>query len=260
MKHLRSFSLFESQNPPLTRDQIEFLADHFLGHISGSWKYNYSTGKIDIDGSFDINWESFKLPLGLKFGEVDGSFSLRSDNIASLDGCPEVVNGMFYCDVKLISNLEGSPSYTDVSFFTCANLKSLDGGPKEVGSMTIRVNLEKIQTLRGAPLIVGEKFKLTFFGTDQSSVVYSSSEWNLEGKVQVLLEPKYGTIKNLLCTLITVEDVQNSFQKDPGKTLHSLVEVWDLPGFSEVKKEIKIPADYEEQFQLMTGFNELGLY
>jgi len=257
MKHLRSFSLFESQNPPLTEDQIEFLDDN----ITGSWKYNYSTGKIDIDGSFnsdwDSDWESF---MGLKFGEVDGSFSLRSDNIASLDGCPQVVNGMFYCDVKLISNLEGSPSYTDVSFFTCANLKSLDGGPKEVGSMTIRVNLKEIQTLRGAPLIVEEKFKLTFFGIDQSSVVYSSSEWNLEGKVQVLLQDENEKIKNLLCTLITVEDVQNSFQKDPGKTLHSLVEVWDLPGFSEVKKEIKIPADYEEQFQLMTGFDELGLY
>ena len=253
MKHLRSFSLFESQNPPLTEDQIEFLDDN----ITGSWKYNYSTGKIDIDGSFDINWESF---MGLKFGEVDGSFSLRSDNIASLDGCPQVVNGMFYCDVKLISNLEGSPSYPHVSYFTCANLKSLDGGPEEVGSMTIRVNLKEIQTLRGAPLIVGEKFKLTFFGTDQSSVVYSSSEWNLEGKVQVLLQDENEKIKNLLCTLITVEDVQNSFQKDPGKTLHSLVEVWDLPGFSEVKKEIKIPANYEEEFQLMKGFDELGLF
>jgi hypothetical protein len=254
MKHLRSFSLFESQNPPLTEHQIEFLDDY----TTGSWKYNYSTGKIDIDGSFNFfDWNSF---MGLKFGEVDGNFSFRSDKIASLDGCPELVNGMFYLDVKSISNLEGSPSCPQVSYFTCANLKSLDGGPKEVWSMTIRVDLKEIQTLRGAPLIVGEKFKLTFFGTNQSSVVYPSSEWNLVGKVQVLLQDKNEKIKNLLCTLITVEEVKNSFQKDPGKTLHSLVEVWDLPGFSEVKKEIKIPADYEEQFQLMTGFNELGLY
>ena len=85
------------------------------------------------------------------------------------------------------------------------------------------------------------------------------STWNLEGKIE-MLKLQQGEEKNLLSTLISVEDVKKSFKERPSQTLYDLVEVWNLPGFSEIKKQIQIPVNFRDQFDLRTGFNELGLF
>jgi|LakMenEpi03Aug12_release.lakeMendotaPanAssembly.Ray.scaffolds.fasta_scaffold53497_5 hypothetical protein len=256
MKHLFPFPLFESRKPPLTKEQIQFLEFH----TTGTCNYNFSSGKIDVDGVFSLEEDQDSL-MGLEFGVVEGGFSINA-NFQNLKGFPEVVDGLFFLQSDLISDLTGSPQFIENCMIHSKSLKSLKGGPREVGSMSLTIEFPSIQNLQGAPEIVKEKFRLRISGFKSGSpmvIVFLPFTWNLEGKIEMLKLQK-GEEKNLLSTLISVEDVKKSFKERPSQTLYDLVEVWNLPGFSEIKKQIQIPANFRDQFDLMTGFNELGLF
>ncbi len=103
MKHLKSFN--ESldnfpTDPKVIRDfcRIFKIKDY----------------RINDDGTVDIFRDCFiargdisfsKLPI--KFGHVEGSFTLANKRLTTLEGCPHTVTEDFYCSGTLIKNLEG---------------------------------------------------------------------------------------------------------------------------------------------------------
>jgi len=51
----------------------------------------------------------------------------------------------------------------------------------------------------------------------------------------------------------------SELQRDPGKTVHLLAPWWKgMP--EDIKSGIVIPSGYEDEFDLFSGFNELGLF
>ena len=87
-----------------------------------------------------------------------------------------------------------------------------------------------------------------------------SGEWNMEGWLRVLNTGKTKARK-LISTLPWIQpDWWNSeLQRDPGKTVHLLGSAWNhMP--KDMQSAIKIPKGYEEQFDLFSGFDELGLF
>jgi hypothetical protein len=51
----------------------------------------------------------------------------------------------------------------------------------------------------------------------------------------------------------------SELQRDPGKTVHLLATVWnDMT--KNMQSAIKIPKGYEDDFELFSGFDELGLF
>jgi hypothetical protein len=118
-----------------------------------------------------------------KFKKVVGTFSIEGSGITSLEGCPEIVTGMFncsntklenlknsplvgesfHCDSCGLTSLEGSPEIVPY-IFSCDNNKitSLEGGPKEVGSMFIKRN-GTLKNLKGAPVFKPYQGSKMFF-------------------------------------------------------------------------------------------------
>jgi hypothetical protein len=47
MKYIREYKIFESNEPALTQEQIDWLDKC----VDGSWKYNPQTGLVDVEGN-----------------------------------------------------------------------------------------------------------------------------------------------------------------------------------------------------------------
>jgi len=107
-----------------------------------------------------------------KFKKIVGNLILSDSGITSLEGCPEIVTGSFYCtntkiqslkdsplvgesficDSCNLTSLEGSPEIVPY-IFSCkkTRITSLENGPREVGAMIVKRN-GTLKTLKGAPL------------------------------------------------------------------------------------------------------------
>jgi hypothetical protein len=229
MKHLRSFSLFESQTSVLTTDQEAFLNEY----IKGTWSVNRQTGLVDVEGNFACSSKRLKSLSGISFGHVSGNFACFNNQLTSLKGAPQTVGGGFDCSYNDLTSLEGAPQTVggDFNCFYNYNLKSLEGAPRTVG-----VNF------------LSDEFQL------------EEGEWNMQGWLEVL---NTGTeeAKKLISTLPWLQpDWWNlELQRDPGKTVHLLGSLWKhMP--KDMQSAIKIPRGYEDDFELFSGFNELGLF
>ena len=187
MKHLVPFRIYESQTTSgLTKKQEDFLNRN----TKGTWSVNPTTGLVDVRGDFDCSGKGLKSLSGISFGHVSGNFYCQRNQLTSLEGAPQTVDGYFTCD----------------------------------------------------------EFEL------------DPGEWNMEGWLEVL-RTRTGEAKKLILTLPYIQpDWWNSeLQRDPGKTVHLLAPWWkDMP--ENMKSKIKIPSGYENEFNLFSEFDELGLF
>jgi hypothetical protein len=272
MKHLQSFSLFEAQTSVLTTDQEAFLNEY----IKGAWSVNPTTGLVDVEGNFACSSKRLKSLSGISFGHVSGNFACFNNQLTSLKGAPQTVGGGFDCSYNDLTSLEGAPQTVggDFNCFYNYNLKSLEGAPRTVG-VNFDCSYNDLTSLEGAPQTVGGDFNCFYnynlkslegaprtvgvnFLSDKFQL--EEGEWNMQGWLEVL---NTGTeeAKKLISTLPWLQpDWWNlELQRDPGKTVHLLGSLWKhMP--KDMQSAIKIPGGYEDDFELFSGFNELGLF
>ena len=250
MKHLIPFRIYESQKASgLTQSQEKFLNKY----TEGTWSVNPSTGLVNVQGSFDCSYLvlfSFK---GISFGHVSGSFNCFNNKLTSLEGSPQTVRGDFNCSFNQLTSLEGSPQTVVGGFYCYYNqLTSLVGAPHTVdGAFDCENN--RLTSLEGAPRTVGGDFV-------SDVIVLPRGKWNMEGWLEVL-DTGSEEAKKLILTLPWLQpDWWNlELQRDPGKTVHLLSTMWNgMP--KDMQSVIKIPKGYEGDFELFSGFDELGLF
>jgi hypothetical protein len=293
MKHLIPFRIYESQTTSgLTEGQKEFLNKY----TRGTWSVNPTTGLVDIDGYFDCSGSKIKNFMGIQFGEVTRSFDCESNLLTSLEGSPRFVRGTFRCNNNSITSLEGSPQTVGGDFLCSKNsLSSIKGAPRKVGE-DFWCNDNDIETLEGGPDIVGKDFEcennhlsslkgspktipgdfycygnpllISLEGAPQTidgiffhdKIKMKKGEWNMRGWVEVLNTGSEKDKKLILTLPWLQSDWWNlELQRDPGKTVHLLANVWNLIP-KNMQSAIKIPKGYEDDFELFSGFNELGLF
>jgi hypothetical protein len=82
----------------------------------------------------------------------------------------------------------------------------------------------------------------------------------MEGWVEVLNTGTPSAQKLILTLPWLGPDWWNQeLQRDPGKTVHLLATAWNhMP--KDMQSAIKIPKGYEDDFELFSGFDELGLF
>ncbi|MCG3175395.1 MAG: hypothetical protein MOGMAGMI_00324 [Candidatus Omnitrophica bacterium] len=88
----------------------------------------------------------------------EGDFNCRYNQLKTLKGCPEVVNGWFDCSYNNLTTLKGCPEVVDGSFF-CSNnqLTTLVGCPKVVNGR-FDCSHNNLTTLEGCPKVVNGWF------------------------------------------------------------------------------------------------------
>ena len=292
MKYLVSFVLFETEKTSgLTPVQEAFLNEC----SSKTWSVNRQNGLVDVQGGFTCSFKSLTSLPGISFGNVSGYFICSNNQMTSLDGAPQKVRGIFSCAGNQLTSLEGSPHTVNGDFHCFSNrLTSLAGAPQTVGGdfdcsgnqltslkgapqmvkknfhcyknqltslkgapQTVGGNFDcsnnKLQSLEGAPHTINGGFRCDEFQLD-------SGEWNMEGWLRVLNTGK-PSAKKLISTLPWLQpDWWNQeLQRDPGKTVHLLSTMWKhMP--KDMQSPIKIPRGYEDDFDLFSGFDELGLF
>ena len=249
MKHLQSFVLFEAQTSVLTTDQEEFLNKCTYG----TWSVNPTTGLVDVKGDFDCSSKRLKSLSGISFGHVSGNFYCSDNQLTSLKGSPQTVGGGFYCGENQMTSLEGAPQTVSEDFWCHQNqLTSLEGAPQTVGG-SFNCMDNQLTSLAGAPQTVGVRFV-------SNLIKLEKGEWNMQGWVEVLNTGTPATQKLILTLPWLQPDWWNQeLQRDPGKTVHLLGSAWNhMP--KEMQSVIKIPRGYEGDFELFSGFNELGLF
>ena len=90
---------------------------------------------IDIKENVDLSNKYLRsFPPFIKFRNVGGSFFCDSNQLTSLEGCPQSVGGYFSCESNQLTSLEGCPQSVGRDF-SCHNnqLTSLEGCPQSVG-------------------------------------------------------------------------------------------------------------------------------
>ena len=153
MQYIKCYKLFENLTV-LTPEQVEWLDLC----ARGLWTLNPSTGLVDVTGNFFCHGQSLVNFKGVRFGEVEGAFYCRHNNLTSLEGAPHTVEGSFSCEDNALTSLEGAPHTVRRSFYCSANaLTSLEGAPHTVeGDFSCRHN--NLTSLEGAPHTVRRSF------------------------------------------------------------------------------------------------------
>jgi len=288
MRHLKTYRLFESSVSGLTQEQEAFLNKH----TKGSWRYNPTTGLVDVEGDFKFSSENLVDMYGIKFGKVSGNFNCSWNKLTSLKGAPQEVGGGFYCHYSKLTSLEGAPQKVGVDFdcsynrltslegapqkvssnFSCIGnkLTSLKGAPQEVGGM-FHCSENKLTSLEGAPQEVGGGFdcsynKLTSLkGAPQKvggrfycgSFELGPGKWNLEGWLGILKKGK-PKAQSLILTFIPPEAINKEIQKDPAGMIMKLKGFWNSPDFESTRAKLVWPQGYEEQMDIVGGLNTIG--
>jgi hypothetical protein len=156
MKHIKPYKIFESTSPnfPTTRE----------GVIEVCRKYkieNYTINddlSIDVNGDVELDSKNLKY-LPLKFNYIGGGFYCPYNvELKSLEGCPQTVNGDFYCYYNKLKSLEGCPQTVNGDFYCFNNnLKTLKGCPQTVNG-NFSCNNNELKSLKGCPQTVNGNF------------------------------------------------------------------------------------------------------
>jgi hypothetical protein len=114
-------------------------------------------GTVDVDGGVNIKKMGLK-KIPFKFGIVEYYFYCDENELSTLEGAPEKVNGAFDCSFNRLASLEGAPREVDGVFY-CGynNLQTLKGAPEKVSSKFFCEN-NKLTSLNGSPKEVGSLF------------------------------------------------------------------------------------------------------
>ena len=141
MKHVLLYESFESEpiRKVFSREQLSWL--HKC--TTGSWKYNPTTGKVDVKGTFNCQFQNLTDFKGVEFGDVTEDFRCSHNKLTSLTGSPEYVGEVFWCEDNRLTSLEGGPKLVGDKYSAHANeIVSLEGLPKRrVGIGYQSVNL-----------------------------------------------------------------------------------------------------------------------
>ena len=113
---------------------------------------------VTVQGNVNLNQKLSVKKLPVKFKTVDGFFDISNNGLISLEGCPKIVTGGFYCSKNNLASLFEGP--TDVGDFDCSfnQLKNLSYAPKEVkGNFDCSNN--QINSIKGMPRTIKGFFK-----------------------------------------------------------------------------------------------------
>jgi hypothetical protein len=156
MKHIKPYKIFESASPnfPTTRE----------GVIEVCRKYkieNYTINddlSIDVNGDVELDSKNLEY-LPLKFNYIGGGFYCPYNvELKSLEGCPQTVNGDFYCYYNKLKSLEGCPQTVNGDFYCFNNnLKTLKGCPQTVNG-NFSCDNNELKSLKGCPQTVNGNF------------------------------------------------------------------------------------------------------
>ena len=144
MKHITPYSVFESEEQEpirkvFSREQLSWLDKC----TTGSWKYNPSTGKVDVKGTFNCQFQDLTDFKGVEFGDVTENFTCSHNKLTSLAGSPEYVGEILWCEDNRLTSLEGGPRLVGDKYSAYGNeIVSLEGLPeRRVGIGYQSVNL-----------------------------------------------------------------------------------------------------------------------
>jgi len=131
MRHVKRYQeLFEARTE-LTPEQTEWLDKC----TEGKWTLNRQTGLVDVNGSFDCNYQGLTDFKGVRFGVVTGGFNCSVNKLTSLKGAPQEVGGDFECSSNKLTSLKDAPQEVRWDFACYVNeLTSLEGAPQVGGS------------------------------------------------------------------------------------------------------------------------------
>ena len=126
---------------------------------------NYKINKdntINVNGSVYLKrYPESELPSYIQFRNIKGSFSIYSNKLNTLKGCPEKVGISFDCaGCDSLQTLEGAPKIVGGHFHCsyCKSLKTLEGAPEKVGGLFECNSCPSLKSLEGAPKEVGWYF------------------------------------------------------------------------------------------------------
>ena len=107
MKRVLLYESFESEpiRKVFSREQLSWLDKC----TTGSWKYNPSTGKVDVKGTFNCQFQDLTDFKGVEFGDVTEDFRCSHNKLTSLAGSPEYVGEVFWCEDNRLTSLEDGP-------------------------------------------------------------------------------------------------------------------------------------------------------
>ena len=156
-----------------------------------------NNGLVDVDGSVDLRGEGFWDMFGnhekygkrhkyileeipIKFGDVEGDFDCRYNNIKNLNGAPKFVGGNLYISDNKLSSFKGCP--TEVSRFLGGDnlVKSLEGCPRIVEGDFNVSDCPNLKSLKGGPEMVGG-----YYGFSESPV------YDVSGFPEDYLDPSF---------------------------------------------------------------------
>jgi hypothetical protein len=115
------------------RDIAQFMQQHVIDTVSDEaiddkdWEITHG-GYVDIftDCRIVAKGELSRLPV--KFGLIDGDFSVYGLGLETLENCPDVVNGSFDCSHNKLKDLLDAPETVAGEFYCTHNpLRSLHG-------------------------------------------------------------------------------------------------------------------------------------
>ena len=221
MRHLQTYKVFEATQT-LTDKQKKFLDEN----TKGTWSLNPSTGKVDIEGSFECVGQDLKDFKGISFGSVSKNFYCYNNSLQTLEGAPETVGGDFDCYSNSLQTLEGAPETVEGDFFCSKN---------------------SLRTLEGAPETIAGEF-------DSDEIEIPEGEWSLETLIRIFTT---GTLeqKQLVAPLVDPKVLQQMIDKDPEKMLMKLKDYLKDPHF----KDLKWPKHLEREKDLLSDLSDVGL-
>jgi hypothetical protein len=271
MKHLKTFSLFES-----VQELSQWQKDFLNGYTKGTWTFNPSNGTVDVNGDFDISWKAlgFKNLKGVKFGKVTGDFKISGSEFKKLEGFPSEVGGDFMCDSNYLRNLKGSPKIVGGTFdcsdnstfkslegapqiveetFDCngCNLTSLKGSPEVVkGYFDCRNN--PLTTLEGAPDIIGGEFL-------SKNIEFEEGEWNFYNLISFHDKQKSNFIGRIMAGLADPKELQKRINRNPERMAVALKDhtkkIQEFPGY----EKIKFPKHIQSEADTLSILSSVGL-
>ncbi len=107
---------------------------------------------VDVRQNVEIDGKDLSKGIPVKFGHIEGNFSIHNCRLASLHNFPDTVAGHFSIGYNNVSSLIGSPSTVGGEFYCAHNtLTSLIGGPKVVYGKYYDCSYNNLTSLEGAP-------------------------------------------------------------------------------------------------------------
>jgi hypothetical protein len=58
--------------------------------------------------------------------KIEGDFFCGCNNLTDLEGCPKIIEGVFYCSDNKLTSLIGSPEIVEGDFYCRSNSKLTD--------------------------------------------------------------------------------------------------------------------------------------